>query len=742
VVDKALMTHPLIKETTHEMPRSRLRNYLLAHLIPLIGIPLFILAFLFYVLVGKVFDDELSRRAAPEMSAFARNLDTIEKKLSRELLNFARDEKLILGVMSRDSSLLENAVSTWFGSAHFESVRIFDEKGQLIAKSKNQHKSRVEKSWSIFLGTRPSSRETDKPQAKGVDRDPASNEKRSEDFKDLNELFDSKDKASLALLFRSFLSREEAWMFKRVSVSTDLPDVGKKMWEWVFYKRVVDSAYNTAAFVEAKIVMDSHKFEMISGYQGTDLVLLDMNLKPMITSSLDVESAFKKSESVLLNKKIRGLDGLALPLDVGGHPVMFYFTSPSDQFFGEPIWFGLGLYSGDRTAILNRIYRWVLTFALILALVVIVFIIRISGRITKPVSDLVQATEEIRMGTWRHPVAVDEKTEIGFLVTRFNEMAKSIQSSKTILESKLEELARAHGELSKTQDQLVQSAKLSSLGQLVAGVAHELNNPIAFIYSNMTQMKLHLNQIDQLNSTLNVLKKKLNDKERTQLEKKLEELEWSYVVSDMRDMVQSCLEGSIRVKDIVLGLRNFSRVDKAEVVSLEVNEVIRGTAKLLSGQIRNKVQLHWDLCENSQIEGNPSQIHQIFMNLLSNAVQAVAEKGDVWIKTELMQAKNFREEAKELLISVKDNGKGISGEHLDRIFDPFFTTKKVGEGTGLGLSIVYGIVERHGGRIEVSSRQEPDEFHGTEFMIFLPQRRSFGNSDDTFLQQDSNELAS
>jgi signal transduction histidine kinase len=168
-----------------------------------------------------------------------------------------------------------------------------------------------------------------------------------------------------------------------------------------------------------------------------------------------------------------------------------------------------------------------------------------------------------------------------------------------------------------------------------------------------------------------------------------------------------------------LGLRSFSRSDKGEVVEADINMALRNTAKLLASQIKNRVNLHWDLCEGLVLRCNLAQLNQVFMNLMANALQAIEGRGNVWIRT---YTETHEGNGEQLIVSIRDDGRGIGRESVDKIFDPFFTTKKVGEGTGLGLSIVYGIVERHHGKIQVRSVQAPEPEHGTEFVVILPLR--------------------
>lgn len=380
-------------------------------------------------------------------------------------------------------------------------------------------------------------------------------------------------------------------------------------------------------------------------------------------------------------------------------------------------WIGIGLSKADRILFRNQVFLWVSIMAVSMLALAAWLTVIVSRKITRPMTDLVRAAEAVKQGQWVSPVGGEDESEIGYLVGRFNDMALSVQVTKKTLQAKLDELALAHEALTQTQDQLVQSAKMSSLGQLVAGVAHELNNPIAFIYSNMSQMRSYLKNIEKLDKTIKELDPHLDIQARGRMHQALSDIEWDYLRQDMNDIVQSCLEGSIRVKDIVLGLRNFSRLDKGEVTEADINNALIDSVKLLSGQIKNRVEVHWDLCQNAVIRCNVSQINQVLMNLVANAVQSIEGRGHVWIQTSSMDSQE------DLLISVRDDGKGIAPENIQKIFDPFFTTKKVGEGTGLGLSIVYGIIERHHGSIRVKSQLAPASDHGTEFIVSLP--RSF-----------------
>ncbi|MGH1364523.1 MAG: FG-GAP-like repeat-containing protein [Calditrichia bacterium] len=277
------------------------------------------------------------------------------------------------------------------------------------------------------------------------------------------------------------------------------------------------------------------------------------------------------------------------------------------------------------------------------------------------------------------------------------------------LEDKNTSLETLYKELKNTQSQLIQSEKMGSLGQLVAGIAHELNNPISFIYANMKQLETY---VEGINAVLAELGEDQHEHLPEKLRLKLDELDKSYdlkyIRKDIDELIDESLEGSQRVKDLVLNLRNFSRLDEAEFKTVNLHEGLDSSLKLLSNEFKNRIEVHRGYGQIPPVYCNPGQINQVFMNLLINAGQAISGKGDIWVRTEVVGDK--------VQIHVRDNGKGIPEDIRSKIFDPFFTTKDVGEGTGLGLSISYNIVTSHGGKIAVES----EIGKGTEFIVSLP----------------------
>ena len=291
-----------------------------------------------------------------------------------------------------------------------------------------------------------------------------------------------------------------------------------------------------------------------------------------------------------------------------------------------------------------------------------------------------------------------------------------VDHQKKLIEDKNTELNKLLVDLREAQQQLVMAEKMASLGQLTAGVAHEINNPINFVSANIKPLKEDLADIVEC----------INRYESVIRENKLEELfsgvqqfknktDIAFSMKEIQDLLRGIEEGANRTSEIVKGLRNFSRLDQNVVKKANLNEGIESTLTLLHTVYKDRIEIIKDYGDIPEVECLPGQINQVLMNILSNAIQAIAEKGEIFIKT--------REEKSAVKISIRDTGGGMSDETKQKIFDPFFTTKEVGKGTGLGLSISYGIIEKHQGKIEVNSVQGK----GTEFIITLPVHQNKNN---------------
>jgi two-component system NtrC family sensor kinase len=340
---------------------------------------------------------------------------------------------------------------------------------------------------------------------------------------------------------------------------------------------------------------------------------------------------------------------------------------------------------------------------LALTILILTFIARV---VTEPVKMLVQVTDQVSRGDLDQKVGIDQQDEIGHLANTFNKMIESLkQSRKEIeeyshtLEEKIEERTR---ELENAQAQLIQTEKLSAIGQLAAGVAHELNNPLGGIlgYAQFALEKIKKSTAE-----------KGGDKE---LEK------YTRYLADIETQARRC-------KSIVQNLLRFSRASSAtEFEEIDVNKVIEDTITFVEHQLHmNQIELKMELDPDlPKIHGNAGQLQQVFTNLIINAMHASPPQSEIKIVSRYSPAVGEFGGAVELLFI--DQGSGIPPENLKKIFEPFFTTKGVGKGTGLGLSVSYGIIRSHGGEIRVDSTVGK----GTTFSVILPVQKPQHPSDN------------
>ncbi|MBI1910778.1 MAG: PAS domain S-box protein [Deltaproteobacteria bacterium] len=274
---------------------------------------------------------------------------------------------------------------------------------------------------------------------------------------------------------------------------------------------------------------------------------------------------------------------------------------------------------------------------------------------------------------------------------------------------------QAEEEKMNIQAQLLQSEKLASIGQLAAGVAHEINNPVGFVSSNLNTLSGYTKSLSDIllmydRMTEAVREERLEEAKTIldEIEKFKVESDIEFAVNDISNIVFESRDGLDRIKSIVRGLKDFSHTAEEDMSASDINQSINNAVKLSWHEIKYTAELEKDLAELPAVICKPQQLTQVFLNIIVNAVQAMPEKGNIWIKTRL--------ENNYAVIEIKDNGTGMPDAVIKRIFDPFFTTKPVGKGTGLGLSIAYGIIKEHKGTITVKSK--PGE--GTTFIIKLP----------------------
>jgi signal transduction histidine kinase len=318
--------------------------------------------------------------------------------------------------------------------------------------------------------------------------------------------------------------------------------------------------------------------------------------------------------------------------------------------------------------------------------------------------------DALRIGAFDYLIKPCELDGLTLSVERALER-RALQRTATYYKAHLEnqnvELAQSKTTLQRLQAQLVHTEKMASLGQLSAGIAHELNNPAGFVYGNMDILGDYLANLERLLTAYDQVA--LPAHAAATIEALKTEINYKKLLGDLSSIISDCREGAQRICDVVKNLRLFSRLDEADLKRVDIHEGLDSTVRLLSRYFSaGRLVLHRDYGDLAPVNCYAGQLNQVWMNLLGNAAQAIKDQGEVTIAT--------RSEGEWVTIAISDTGTGIAEDHLSKIFDPFFTTKPVGEGTGLGLSISYGIIERHGGAITVTS----EIGSGTTFTVRIP----------------------
>ncbi|HEY6897283.1 MAG TPA: ATP-binding protein [Rhodocyclaceae bacterium] len=309
---------------------------------------------------------------------------------------------------------------------------------------------------------------------------------------------------------------------------------------------------------------------------------------------------------------------------------------------------------------------------------------------------------------------VQDVTERVLAAEELNQYRKHLQE---LVAQRTEELTRANAELVETnrrleeaQVMLLQSEKMASLGQLAAGVAHEINNPIGFVNSNLGSLESYLQGLAEMIGVYEQYQAGLTEHHGA-IDGARRKLDIDFIREDFPQLLRESKEGLNRVKKIVQDLKDFSHVGSAQWELADLHAGLESTLNIVNNEIKYKAQVVREYGKLPQIECLPGEINQVFMNLLVNAAHAIKDKGEIRVRSGAVDD--------DVWIEIADNGSGIAPENLPHIFDPFFTTKPVGTGTGLGLSLSYAIIKRHHGRIEVRSTLG----EGTTFRIRLPQRQ-------------------
>jgi two-component system NtrC family sensor kinase len=374
-------------------------------------------------------------------------------------------------------------------------------------------------------------------------------------------------------------------------------------------------------------------------------------------------------------------------------------------------------------------------------LLVALFSFVLGTFLTKQLKTLAKGAKSISQGDLDHQVEVKGRDEIAEVAISFNTMTDSLkvirakrdqyqrelETLNTELEERVQrrteqlskknnELETAYEELKHTQAKLVHTEKLASLGQLAAGVAHEINNPIAFIKSNLATLTEYVAAYQSLiehydeyveHSSELVTRSDLKDlKQKIETIKSKEDLE--YINNDIESLLTETIVGTNRVSIIVAGLRDFSHRDNGELEQVDMNECIESALTIANNQVKYKCKVKKELSPLPLLACNKGKMNQVLLNFIINASQSIVNEGTITIRS--IPKEN------EVIIEISDDGEGIKKENINKLFDPFFTTKPVGQGTGLGLSISHGIIEEHHGYITVESEVGV----GTTFQVHLP----------------------
>ena len=372
------------------------------------------------------------------------------------------------------------------------------------------------------------------------------------------------------------------------------------------------------------------------------------------------------------------------------------------------------------------------------------FVMLLVRWIKYPIRQLEKGAKKVAEGDLSVQLDIQSEDEIGNLTNSFNLMTKSLREAmekskvqadrlkmqwevlnetylelelksdslekqKSTIEKKNRDLQKTMEKLKSTQAQLIDSEKMASLGQLTAGIAHEINNPINYISAGINPLKRDMADIESLYKKYEEASNNGFDPNKLKDAKQYsKEIESDFLFEEIKSLLDGIEEGALRTREIVIGLRNFSRMDEDAIKTANINEGIDSTLMLLRNKLKNKIIIKKEYGQIPPIECYAGKLNQVFMNILNNAADAIQDEGEIIIRTWAGDD--------HVYVSIKDNGIGMPENIRKRIFEPFYTTKEVGQGTGLGLSISFGIIEKHKGTISVKSKKN----EGSEFIIQLP----------------------
>lgn len=297
-----------------------------------------------------------------------------------------------------------------------------------------------------------------------------------------------------------------------------------------------------------------------------------------------------------------------------------------------------------------------------------------------------------------------QRSDFEELQRRHDALAKSEQRYKALSKTLEERVKQQVKTIESAQFKLYESEKLASVGRLAAGIAHEINNPIGFIRSNLTTASDYIKSLQKIGALFD------GRADLAALQEAWKAEDMTFVQNDMQDILSECISGTERIAAIVRDLKGFSRIDDTEQQSVDINDIIRQLGNVATAELRDKVELAFDFAELPPIRCHPGQLGQALLSVLINAIDSIKLQGIVQFRTRVQE--------QSICIEVRDNGCGIAAADLPRVFEPFFTTKEVGKGIGLGLTVCRNIVQAHGGSVSIKSKPNV----GTLVGISLPLR--------------------
>ncbi|VAW36946.1 hypothetical protein MNBD_DELTA02-966 [hydrothermal vent metagenome] len=395
-----------------------------------------------------------------------------------------------------------------------------------------------------------------------------------------------------------------------------------------------------------------------------------------------------------------------------------------------------------------RVYLLIVVIGGLFMVVMLVYLFRsVIGRI----KTLGSAMQQVEGGKLDFKISVEGTDEIADLMQSFNRMVRQVyeghvnqeqvkmilkwnsqeMEAKNIrLDKYNKELLDANKSIERTREQMVQSEKMASVGQLAAGIAHEINNPIGFISGNLSTLGGYLKDISELVGMFREMEELLAGRDyegASLLAKKIDDFmkvsDIDSVLEGLDSLVRESKEGADRVVSIVRGLKEFSHKGEAEMATTDINHCLENVIKIVWNEIKYKAEIKKDLADLPNVMCRPQQVAQVFMNIIVNAAQAIEDKGNISIRTYAGDA--------DVFVEIGDDGKGMDEDAVRLIFDPFFTTKEAVAGAGLGLSVAYGIISDHSGAIDV--RSKPGE--GTVFTVRLPKAGAACNEEGGYMDK-------